>query len=234
MSAPGGTESSKKGSVRIATSSPVSVPYTPPTSSALETSMLLIFACAYGDRTKWRKPIPCRLTSSTKTPWPCTRRWSSLRGMLWPAQPRLVSCSSTVSGFSIVSITLRRPLDRFDDVHIPRAAADVSLDRLADLRLARARVRVEQVLGRHQHSGRAVAALEGVIVAERLLERVQRPVVGKALDRLDRGAVRLDGQHHAALDRFAVVEDRAGPAVAGVAADVRAGQLEVVAEEVDQ
>src|SRR6266511_333014 len=217
MSAPGGTESSKNGSVRIATSSPVNVPYTPLSSSALETSMLLTFACAYGERTKWRKPIPCRLTSSTKTPWPWTRRLSSLRGMLCPAQPGLVSCSSTTSGFSMVSVTLGRPLDG-----------------LADLRLARARIGVQQVLGHHQHPRRAVAALEGMIVAERLLERMQPSVVGEALDRLDRGAVRLDGQHHAALDRLAVVEDRAGATVAGVAADVRAGQLEVVAEEVDQ
>src|SRR6266545_1026057 len=210
MSAPGGTESSKNGSVRIATSSPVNVPYTPLSSSALETSMLLTFACAYGERTKWRKPIPCRLTSSTKTPWPWTSR------------------------FSMVSVTLGRPLDGLDDVHVARAAADVPLDGLADLRLARARIGVQQVLGHHQHPRRAVAALEGMIVAERLLERMQPSVVGEALDRLDRGAVRLDGQHHAALDRLAVVEDRAGATVAGVAADVRAGQLEVVAEEVDQ
>jgi hypothetical protein len=53
MCAPGGVESSKNGSVRIATSSPVSVPYTPPTSSARATSIDLIFACPYGERTKW-------------------------------------------------------------------------------------------------------------------------------------------------------------------------------------
>jgi hypothetical protein len=31
----------------------VSVPYTPPSSSAFETSIDTIFACAYGERTKW-------------------------------------------------------------------------------------------------------------------------------------------------------------------------------------
>ena len=46
--------------------------------------------------------------------------------------------------------------------------------------------------------------------------------------------VGLDGEQHAALHRLAVQVDRAGAAVAGVAADVRAGQLEVVAEEVDE
>ena len=80
--APGGAAIWKNGSVRIATSSPVSVPYTPGSSSAAETSIDPIFAWAYGERTKWRKPIPWRLTSSTNTPWPWTSRRSSLRGTL--------------------------------------------------------------------------------------------------------------------------------------------------------
>src|SRR5881227_2338629 len=82
MCAPGGVESSKNGSVRIATSSPVSVPYTPSSSSALATSTDLIRACAYGERTKCTKPISCRFMSSKKTPSPCTSRLSSLRHVL--------------------------------------------------------------------------------------------------------------------------------------------------------
>ena len=38
---------------RIATSSPVIVPYTPSSSSAFETSIETMRACAYGERTKW-------------------------------------------------------------------------------------------------------------------------------------------------------------------------------------
>ena len=53
MFPPGSTDISKNGSVWIATSSPVIVPYTPSSSSALETSMETIFACPYGERTKW-------------------------------------------------------------------------------------------------------------------------------------------------------------------------------------
>ena len=53
MFPPGSTDISKNGSVEIATSSPVSVPYTPSSSSALETSTETIRACAYGERTKW-------------------------------------------------------------------------------------------------------------------------------------------------------------------------------------
>ena len=49
---PGAVVSSKNGSVSSATSSGVSVPYTPSSASAAETSTETILACAYGERTK--------------------------------------------------------------------------------------------------------------------------------------------------------------------------------------
>ena len=49
-----------------------------------------------------------------------------------------------------------------------------------------------------------------------------------------RAAVDLDGEQHAALHRLPVELHGARAAVAGVAADVRAGQVEVVAEEVHE
>ena len=47
-------------------------------------------------------------------------------------------------------------------------------------------------------------------------------------------AVRLDGEHRAGLGALAVDVDGARAAVAGVAADVRAGQPEDVAQQVDE
>src|SRR5215217_474026 len=49
-----------------------------------------------------------------------------------------------------------------------------------------------------------------------------------------RSAVGLDGEQHAALQQRPVDDHRAGAAVTRVAADVAAGEVEVVAEEVDQ
>ena len=72
------------------------------------------------------------------------------------------------------------------------------------------------------------------MIGERLLEPVQLAVGGEPFDRLDLCAVGLDGEHHAALHEHAVEEDGAGAAVAGVAADVTAGQVEVVPDEVDE
>ena len=48
------------------------------------------------------------------------------------------------------------------------------------------------------------------------------------------GAVGLDGQHRARLHGPAVDVDGAGAALAGVAADVRAGQVEILAERLDE
>src|SRR3990172_8042515 len=56
---------------------------------------------------------------------------------------------------------------------------------------------------------------------------------GEGLDGLDARPVGLDGEHHAGLDRQAVLDDGARAAVSGVAADMGAGEIRVLANEVD-
>ena len=169
--------------------------------------------------------------SSTKTPWPWTRRRSSLRGTLWPFQ--VSSAVSVRSGATVVEL-IRGRLDRLEDVPVAGAAADVALQSLLDLGVGRMRVLAQQRGRAHQHAGRAVAALERVVVRECLLELRQLLAVGEPFDRLDARAVGLDGEQHAALDERAVDDHGARAAVARVAADVAAGQVEVVADEMDQ
>src|SRR5262249_5810071 len=72
------------------------------------------------------------------------------------------------------------------------------------------------------------------MLSEGVLQRGELAVGAEALDRLNRGAVGLDRQHHAALQKRPVDDHRAGAAVAGIAADVRAGEVKVVAEKVDE
>ena len=72
---------------------------------------------------------------------------------------------------------------------------------------------------------------------EGLLERVEGAGLvggGEALDRGDVGAVGLAGEQQAGPDGDAVEPDGARPAHAVLAADVRAPQAEVVAEEVGE
>ena len=63
---------------------------------------------------------------------------------------------------------------------------------------------------------------------------MQLAVRREPLDGRDLGAVGLDREDRAGLRAAAVDEDGAGAALTGVAADVRAGQTQVFAEEVDQ
>src|SRR5712692_1348786 len=117
-----------------------------------------------------------------------------------------------------------RGLDRFDDVHVARAATEVALEAPPDLVIGRTRVLRQQISGGHDHPWRAEAALEAVLVPERLLQRVELAILGHAFDRGEALAFGLDREHGAALHRLAVDEDRAGPALAGVASDMGARQ----------
>ena len=58
---------------------------TPGSASAAAASIPLIRACANGLRTKHACSMPGRVTSSTKVPWPVSRRVSSTRGTRVPA-----------------------------------------------------------------------------------------------------------------------------------------------------
>ena len=95
--------------------------------------------------------------------------------------------------------------------------------------------RSRQIDRAHHHARRAEAALQAVMVAKSLLHRMQAAVGGgNAFDGDDARALRLHREHVAALHRLAVHVDGAGAALGGVAADVRAGQAQMVADEVDE
>ncbi len=101
--------------------------------------------------------------------------------------------------------------------------------------LARIRVLLQQPIGPRDHARRAEAALQAMHLAEALLQRMQRAVGSRdALDGEDLGALGLDREDGAGFDRLAVEIDGAGAAMAGVAADMRAGQVQLLAQEMDQ
>jgi hypothetical protein len=73
-----------------------------------------------------------------------------------------------------------------------------------------------------------------VLLAKRLLERVQPPSAREPFDRLDLGAVSLNGEQKAGANRDAVEADRAGAAHSMLAADMRSGQADRVAQEIGE
>src|SRR5262249_43462532 len=100
------------------------------------------------------------------------KRGSSLRLIEWPTPPT----SAVVRG--AIGFSSTQPcggvLDRFHDVDVPGAAAQVPGDRVADLGFRRIRVASEQRDAGHHHPRRAVAALQAVLLPEPFLDRMQR------------------------------------------------------------
>jgi hypothetical protein len=88
----------------------------------------------------------------------------------------------------------------------------------------------EYLAYRHDHAGGTEAALQTVVLAQRLLDRM----AVDALDRGDPAAIGLRGEHGAGLDRDPVEFDRTGTALGRVAAHVGAGEPQLVPQEVHE
>lgn len=125
-------------------------------------------------------------------------------------------------------------LDRLEYLGITGAAADVAAEALLDLLDARIGVLAQGRCRRHHHAGNAVAALAGAGLVKGPLHRCKLAGRCQPLDGLDPGPVRLSDRHEAGLDQLAVDEHRTGAALTGAAAFLGAGQVEVVAQEVEQ
>ena len=92
----------------------------------------------------------------------------------------------------------------------------------------------EHADGRADLSGGAVAALQRVLLDERLLHQVQFVVGGQAFDGGDLPPLDRDGEHQAGVHPPAVDQHGAGATLAVVAALLAAGQPQVIAQGVQQ
>src|SRR5437867_11889237 len=82
-------------------------------------------------------------------------------------------------------------LHGLDDVDVTRTPAEVALEALADLVFGRVGVLLEKVGRGHDEAGRAVTALQPVLVPESLLDRLELTVLVHAFDCRNPAAVRL-------------------------------------------
>src|SRR5258708_5922382 len=176
--------------------------------------------------------------SSVYWPLPVMNLKSSLRRTAAPIPVALMAfppsgCDwmfSEATSSGSLSHCFRAGRDRLDDVVISSAAADVALELFADrLVVERVALALHHVDRRHDHAGGTEAALQAVIVAERLLHRVQRRAIGEPIDGKDVRAFGLPGEHGTGFDRLAVHVDDASTALRGVAADVGTGEAQCLA-----
>src|SRR5665213_94669 len=164
-------------------------------------------------------------SSLASSPLPACAAASATLFALWYA--KLYIASALRHGFGA-------GFDRLDDVVIAGAAAEIALEPFADFRLGRLLVVLHQIERAHHHAGGAEAALQSVMLAEGRLHRMQLVALSDALDGDDVGAVALHGEDGAALDAVAIDRDDAAAALAGVAADMRAGEGEIFPQELDE
>ena len=107
---------------------------------------------------------------------------------------------------------------RAEDVPVAGAAAQHAGQFRGEIVLRHLGLVAEQVVGTQQEAGRAEAALQRVVPAERLLQRVQFPRPAQALDREHLGSVELAREQQARPGRLAVDQNRAHAADAVLAA----------------
>src|SRR5215212_1306402 len=172
--------------------------------------------------------IPGSLMLSVQLARPVTRAGSSLRST--PPPTYFSGASVTLvppSGHGLVHVLLCE-LDGLHDVLVSGAAAKISLETLTDLLLRCVRLLLEEAYGGHDHTRRAVAALEPMRLVKGLLHGVPQPVLHDALHRRDLVPVGLHSQDRARLDGLTVEQDRTGPAVGGVAPGVHTPDPEVL------
>src|SRR5712691_12469701 len=127
----------------------------------------------------------------------------------------------------------RSPLDGGVNAVIRHAAAQRPGHPLADLRIGRIRIPVQQHLGRHDLPVLAETALRHLLVNPGPLYGVQLPSLGQSFER---GDLALDGgtRRNARPNGSAVHDHGACPALTKSAAKPRALQFEIVAQDIEQ
>ena len=107
-------------------------------------------------------------------------------------------------------------------------------NRFADFLFAWLGVLGEQLMGGEQQTGRAVATLQAVRIAESSLNRIELAIFFEALNGRDLRPVSLHRKHRAGLYRQAVHQHGTSTAVRRVATDVRAGEVACLPQKLDQ
>jgi hypothetical protein len=118
---------------------------------------------------------------------------------------------------------------------VTRAPAQVARNGLSDFGLGGLGALCKKWDQRHQEARCAEAALQGVRVSERLLQRMQRVWTRRqTFDGYQVVAVGLDCEHEARANGLPIKQDGARAAHAVLTTHVRAAQAQLVAKEVAQ
>src|SRR5258708_30396644 len=158
--------------------------------------------------------MPGALMSSVYRPLPVTNLKSSRRRNGWPTYLIAVA--------SVMAMRLRgEGLNCAYDVGVAGTAADIAGKVMADFTLGRMRVLLEQLVDSHDHPRSTETALQGVVLMESRLNRMQSAIAAReSFDRRDRRTVRHHGETRPGFDRLSIDINCAVAALRGDAADI--------------
>jgi len=128
----------------------------------------------------------------------------------------------------------RRGIDGPENVLVASTAAGIACDGFANLLFIGMGITREELQSREHQAGSAITALQPVAVNECLLNGVQLTIALKPLDGGNFPAIGLNGKHRARFHGITVQEHRARTAIRRIAANVRAGEFQVFAQEFNE
>src|SRR5881409_2914973 len=207
-----------------AKSSRVITAFTPGSASALEVSIETMRACGCGLRSTRPMSWPGRLKSAPKRAPGHTVAAVRADGARADIAPPVGPVRAVLGHCLSLSHRRGRVLHRAHDFVVSRAPAEVAGQPVSDLVLRRFGRALQQRLAGHQEPRRADPALQGRVLQEPLLQRMEPLALGHAFDRLDASAADLAAQHEAGAHQPAVQGHAAGAAVARGAAFLTAGE----------
>ena len=122
-----------------------------------------------------------------------------------------------------------------DDVRIGAATAEIARHVFADFVVGARMAFADAGNGGHDLARRAVAALEGVMLEEGGLDRVEFGTgIGEPFDGRDRAAFDLRSQRQTGKHTLAVDMNGAGATLALIAAFLGAGEVEMIAQRIEK
>src|SRR5207237_523798 len=150
----------------------------PPGSAEISVSGSALMSTIAGGRSTWS------FIRSTSVVPPARERAPATATRAARAPRSSVAVTKRKGSIPSAAIAAHR-LDCRDDSRVRAAAADVSAHALPHIVIVGPARLAEQRDGRHDLSGRAVAALQAVVIDEGLLHRMESIGVGEAFDRRD-------------------------------------------------
>src|SRR2546425_7031910 len=218
----------------IGRSGPVSTACTPSSCLAAVTSIETMRACGSVLRSNLQYSMRGNARSSANRVAPVTFATAST---FRSAFPMTLCLAIQRFPFRLGFFTLhprRRELYGFVDLDVAGAAAEVAGERLFDLVAGRPGVGGEQGFGSKQKRGRAVAALRGPQVGERLLQRMELPALRHRFDGAHGMAGACQAQHQARQHRHSIEQHGARAALTQLTAVLRSGESQILAQHLEQ